>query len=812
VLIKGVIPGSSANRDSAARDSPRVQAKTFSPYSANLQRVHVVFQIAVHEGEMRHFLRTSLLFLFLGVSIAEGQTPGTLTGNVQDAKRAIAGQQQPVQSDAEGPRIAKATRVDHAPRLDGTLDDPLWLQATPISDFKQREPYEGQLATEPTEVRILYSRNEIYFGITCHDAAANGPVATQLRRDVTQELDDYFEIVIDSRHDGRNAYVFQINPLGTQRDALITDEQAGDTQDGDTGWDGVWASEARVTKDGWTATVAIPFSTLNFMRSRDVVWGLNLKRFIRRKNEEDLWSAWPRTFGAAKISQAGELHGISDIGSGRLFVVKPYALGGFNHLPANATASGLTPGTNAVDTGGVDIKVGLRSNLVANLTGNTDFADSDVDVQQFNLTPYKLFFPEKRQFFLENEGVFDFPMGLSSSDQLFFSRQIGIDPVTGQQVPINGGAKITGSLGGFELGLMDVDTRSSGPNPWANYAVVRVKKSLWGSGSYIGAMGIDKRSGEVGSSFNQTFGLDGRFVLFKNLILSGYAAQTRTPGFSGGQTNLGASLIYHSNWLELQAEHRKVGPNFNPAVGFLERADCICDYVDAEFKLRPKFAGLRELQFEGFLSHDPDTHHVVQTQEWLNTFRAEFQNGSYTDDDIVDVFAQRLTTPFNIYKNVNIPVGIYTWTRHQLTYGTAQNRHLTAQFFERFGSYYNGRLNELSVRGSYRPSARLSFSLGPQWNRFQLPTPERNFSVVFGAVEADYAFSRFLSLSTILQVDTANTQAVSANIRLRWNYRPDSDLYVIYTAGQQFASLAAATPAQFYQNRFVVKYTYSFRP
>jgi hypothetical protein len=233
-------------------------------------------------------------------------------------------------------------------------------------------------------------------------------------------------------------------------------------------------------------------------------------------------------------------------------------------------------------TGGLDIKIGLRSDLVANLTANTDFADSDVDVQ-FNLTPYKLFFPEKRQFFLENAGVFGFPMG-GSGDQLFFSRQIGIDPITGQQDPINGEAKVTGSLGGFEVGVMDVDTRSSGPNPWTNSAVVRAKRSLWGSGSYIGFMGIDRRSGDVGANFNQTSSVDGRFVLFKNLVLHGYASQTRTPGLASGQSNLGAGLTFRSNRLDFFAEHRKIGPNFNPEVGFLERADCICDYADCPYR------------------------------------------------------------------------------------------------------------------------------------------------------------------------------------------------------------------------------------
>src|SRR5437899_4854742 len=304
------------------------------------------------------------------------------------------------------------------------------------------------------------------------------------------------------------------------------------------------------------------------MSPQPLVGEANVKPSDPRKTEKNLWSGWREPFAANKISQAGELRGINDIGSGRLFIVKPYALGGFSRLPANATASGLTPGTTALYTGGVDVKIGLRSNLVANLTGNTDFADSDVDVQQFNLTPYKLFFPEKRQFFLENAGVFAFPMSLSSNaDQLFFSRQIGIDPVTGQEVPINGGARVTGSLDGFELGVMDVNTRSSGPNPGANYAVLRLKRSLWGSGSYVGVMGIGKRSGDATSSFNQTSGVDGRFVLFKNLVLNGYAAQTRTPGYSSGQSTLGAGVHFRSNWLDFEAEHRKIGTHFHRAVG-----------------------------------------------------------------------------------------------------------------------------------------------------------------------------------------------------------------------------------------------------
>ncbi len=734
-------------------------------------------------------------------------------------------QRSETQAGAQAPgRTAKATRVERAPGLDGTLNDPEWQSATPISDFLQREPFEGQTPTEKTEVRILYDKHDVYFGIVCFDSDPNKIVARELRRDVPQELDDYFEIIIDSAHDRRNAYVFQINPRGTQRDALITEEQRteSDQGDGDPGWDGVWTSETRITKQGWTATIAIPFSTLNFMQSRDVIWGINFKRFIRRKNEEDLWSGWRRAYGAARISQAGDLNGISNIGSGRLFIVKPYGLTGFSHFPPSAAGTGYAPGTSALYTGGVDVKVGLRSNLVANFTVNTDFADADVDTLQFNLTPYKLFFPEKRQFFLENAGVFNFPLGADSGDLLFFSRNIGIDPITGEEVPINGGGKVTGSIDGFELGVMDGETRSSGPNPHANYAVARVKRSLWG-GSYIGVMGIDKRSGNPLDSFKQTSGADTRLVLHKDLVLTGYATQTRTPGIYSGQTNSGAGVAYQNSWFEGSAQHRKVGPNFNPEVGFLERNNCICDYADVNFKPRPKLRGVRELNFEGFIFHAPDTNHVLETQEWQNTIRIEFNNGAYSDDDIVDVFTQRLTTPFNIYKNIFIPAGEYHWTRHQLTYGSAQDRRLMMSFFERFGTYYNGHLNEARVRATYRANERLSFSFAEQWNRFRLglvtdpagnllPPSAANFSVVFGSFQTNYSFSRFLTLSALLQMDTANTQAASANIRLRWNYRPDSDLFFIYTAGQRFASLVAANPPQYYENRFAIKFTYSWRP
>lgn len=700
--------------------------------------------------------------------------------------------------------MAEAVPVDHKPKLDGSLDDPLWQSAKTITDFRQREPYEGEPATEKTEVHVLFTRTAVYFGIHCYDSEPSRIVATELRRDVNQDLDDHFEILIDETHDRRDAYVFEINPLGTQNDGLIVEEYGargtgGRLLDFDSGWDGVWTSEARITSDGWTATVEIPFSTLNFTKSTDIVWGLNFKRFIRRKNEEDLWCAYLRTFGITKVSQAGELRGITDIGSGRLFIVKPYGLATYDKL------SGQNPKFPL--TGGLDVKYGLRSDLVLNLTGNTDFADADVDLQQFNLTPFKIFIPEKRQFFLENAGIFSFDIG--DRDELFFTRQIGIDSVTGQQVPVNGGAKLTGSLGGFQLGVLEVETRPSGSNPYGNYGAVRVKRSLFGD-SYIGVMGIDKRAGNVQDPYNQTGGIDTRLVFFRNLIVDAHAAGTRSLGNPSGNSDVGASLTYESNWLEGIIERRKIGPNFNPELGFIERTDSNETYANLNFKARPKLRGIRELQFEGFLLHAPDTRNAVATQEWQGTFRAEFNNGGYTDDDIADVFTQRLATPLNIYKQFYIPKGVYHFARHQLTFYSAQDRRFTYNLFERFGGYYGGTLNELRVGANYRPNARVSISASQTWNRFRLPVGK--FSVDLASLQASYSFSRLLTFSSVIQMDTANTQAVSANFRLRYNYRPDSDLYIIYNLGTQFASLAAANPQQLRETRFAVKYTYSFSP
>src|SRR5579859_633347 len=691
-------------------------------------------------------------------------------------------------------RSVRPARTTHPPSLDGSADD-AWRSAPEISAFKQREPFEGTPATEKTSVRVLYDKRSLYFLIECHDSRPRRIVATELRRDADLSVDDSFTILISPNNDARNGYEFAINPLGTQADSLIADQ--GRVKD--LNWDGIWTSSARINNDGWTAMIAIPFSTLNFRTSRDVTLGINFRRFIRRKNEEDLWRSYLRIYGLERISQAGELSHLEDIGSGRLLVLKPYVLGGVRADEVN--------GTHALHSAGFDFKYGLRSNLVANLTVNTDFADADIDPQRLNLTPFRIFLPEKRPFFLENSGTFQF--GDREGTSLFFSRQIGIDPNTGQQVPLDVGAKLTGSLGHFDLGLLEARTRESGPNPWANYGVLRLKTRIL-SESYIGVMGIDKESGNSADRYNRAAGADANFIFFHKLGISGFWTRTFSAPLAlrGHDWAATADVTYNSNLIQAEALRAVVQPNFNPEVGFVPRTDLVTNFIDFQLSPRPKAGPVREYNFEGFFRYEPDTHGVVQTQEWQTTFRALFHNGSYTDDDLADNFIQRLTTPFNIFKNVFIPVGLYHFDRHQFTYGSNASKRFVVTFFERFGTYYNGDLNEFRVRGKYHPNTHLSFSASHTWDRFNLNNTVFNIQV--GSYGASYSFNRFVTTSALVQVNSIDEHPWSTNIRLRYTYRPDSDLFVIYNLGNQFNSLAAGNPVLTQEKRLSIKFTYSF--
>jgi hypothetical protein len=691
-------------------------------------------------------------------------------------------------------RSLTPAKTPHEPSMNN-LADPAWNAAPEITSFKQREPFEGKPATEKTSVRVLYNKRSLYFLIICYDSEPRRIAASELRRDADLSVDDNFTILISPNHDGRNGYEFSINPLGTQADSLIADQGRVN----DSNWDGIWSSSARINENGWTAIVAIPFSTLNFKTSQEVNLGINFRRFIRRKNEEDLWQSYLRIYGLERISQAGELTNLEDIGSGRLLVFKPYALTGFSF--------DRVTGTQALHSSGFDFKYGLRSNLVANLTVNTDFADADIDPQRFNPTPFKIFLPEKRPFFLENSGTFLF--GDREGTKLFFSRQIGIDPNSGQQVPLDVGAKLTGAAGRFDLGILEAETRESGLNPQVNYVAARIKSRLF-SESYIGVIGIDKESGSAVDAYNRAAGADANFIFFHKLGISGFWARTFSSplALQGNDWALTADVTYNSNLIQAEVLRAVVQPNFNPEVGFVERTDLVTNFIDFQVSPRPKTGPVREYNFEGFFRYEPDTRDVLQTQEWQATFRALFHNGSYTDDDLFDNFIQRLSTPFNIFGNVFIPAGLYHFDRHQFTWGSNTSKPFVYTFFERFGTYYNGTLNEFRVHGTYHANAHFSFSAIPEWDRFKLNN--QTYDVKVGSGGASYSFNRFVTTSALVQLNSVDQHPWSLNLRLRYTYRPDSDLFVIYNIGNQFNSLAAGNPVLLQEKRLSIKLTYSF--
>jgi hypothetical protein len=706
------------------------------------------------------------------------------------------------------PRVVTAVRAAGTPHLNG-YPDQTWDQAAVITAFRQQYPHEGTQPTQRTEVRILYDSKNLYLGVHCFDSSPKKIVASQLQRDGNFKIDDYVSFLISPNNDGQSGYIFTINPLGTQFDSYISEEGVVL----DPNWNGIWHSDAHITPDGWAATLAIPFATLNFKASANATIGFNVLRFIRRNNEKDLWQSWRIIFGLYRVSEAGEMNGLNNIGNGRLILLQPFALGGFITNPNGNIQGQMTTGTTnqnniqSQNSAGFNFMYGVRSNLVANLTMYPDFSNAEVDQQYINTTPFPEALPETRPFFLENEGIFQF--GTPDTSQLFYSRAIGIDPVTGLQVPVNVGAKLTGALGPFDLGILDVQTGQTNFAKPTNYAVGRLKWRML-SESYLGGILTNTSSSNPSDPYNRAVGADANFILWKELTMNGYWAKSQSSQTSlkNNDDAYSGNVDFTNDWMQLQLERSRVSTNFNPEVGFVNRTDLVTNLADLEFIKRPKSGPVREYNWEAFINYQPSTEGVLQTQEWQTTFRIVFQNGAYTDDDLFDNFIQYLPQPFNIFENVYIPAGVYHYDRHQFTFGSNQNKKYVYRLFERFGSYYTGSLNEVHVRGIWNPNAHIFMNDSETWDRFKLPTGLYN--VFVASYQEGYSFNRFVTFAAEVQQNSVQQCPWSTNLRLQYEYRPDSFLYVIYNQGSQFISTEAGNPNLPSQKTFTVKLTYSF--
>src|SRR5437762_12611070 len=480
----------------------------------------------------------------------------------------------------------QAVRAADTIKIDGLLDEPAWSLAQPATDFLQQQPTEGAAASERTEVRVLFDDKNIYFGIRAFDSDAKHINARELVRDADFSNDDTVAVLLDTYHDRRNGFRFMVNPLGTQQDALITDEG----RDINITWNGAWVSAGRIDDKGFTVEIEIPLTTLRFKEGIEA-WGLNVSRVIRRKNEENFWSSWQRSFGLERVSQAGELAGVEEIRRRRLREIKPYASGEWREGVPLIGKNGLDAGVRS--NIGIEVaKLGITPSLTAEFTVNPDFGQAEVDDQIVNLSRFSVFFPEKRDFFLENSGIFLF--GREGENQAFFTRRIGLTD-NGAPVPIDYGVKLTGKIGPYNVGFLQVQTRKLGETsmglgiPRQQFTVLRVKRDILRR-SYIGAILVNRQGATaVGASKdNRVGGADAEFNLTDHYKVKAFWMGSATPGVRSSAGSSRLESIFENDLYRFITVYEDVGAKFNPEVGFIERNAIHQYFGQFAYKPRPK--------------------------------------------------------------------------------------------------------------------------------------------------------------------------------------------------------------------------------
>ncbi len=660
--------------------------------------------------------------------------------------------------------------------IDGVLDEPAWQTATPATDFVQRDPSEGEPATERTEVRVLFDQTMLYVGVLCHDRSPGTLIVRDIRRDFDYLEQDSFSVIIDTFGDRRSGFMLSTTPRGGQLDIQILNEN----RDVNYNWDGIWYVQSRIGDQGWTAEFAIPLKTLRFSQTSQQTWGIQFLRRIRRRNETAVWSPVPRRYGDFQVSFSGTLEGLADLRPGKNLTVKPYVLGGVERFGSrNLAADGR------FEAGG-DVKYGVTPGMTLDLTVNTDFSQVEADTQQVNLTRFPLFFPEKREFFLENAGLFQlgeaYRIGPPRTEEtmLFFSRRIGLSPGL-EVVPILAGARMTGRIGPYYLGMMNIQARSEGKIPANNFTVARLRRNIL-TNSDIGAMFINRQSSQ--SDYNRSFGADANFVFFRDLRLNAVLAGTRTPGREGHDGLQRFEMSYQRNVFKMVASYLNVQENFNPEVGFVRRRGTILHgeaTVRHRFDRRSKLGSVLrdagpQITYDGseLPGGKPDVNYVRPH------FRVEFQDGGGFEATFYRNF-ERVTAPFRISTGIVVPPDDYRFSDGQLWYFSNRSKPLSFDARFRAGNFYDGTKKTLTLNGSLRLGYRLTASIDYQRNDVDLP--QGAFETNLAGLKVNYAFSPRMFLNAFVQYNSS-TNKVSSNIRFRFIHRPLSDVFVVYNEQQ----------------------------
>ncbi len=685
-------------------------------------------------------------------------------------------------------------------RIDGNLNEEAWGNIEFQGNFIQREPNIGEPASEKTQVAVLQSRKKLYIGIKCFDSEADKIIARDMRRDSELEDDDYFQIVIDSYHDLRNAFYFKTNPNGAKRDATLGDEGKNYNPD----WDGIWECGTQITDQGWFAEIAIPWKTLRFANEDSLTWGINFARGIRRKNEQVYWQLVSRDagrYGIFRVSQAGVLSGLTEMRAGGNWEVEPYILAGSER---DVETDFRFKGVNDF---GIDTKIGITSNLAVNLTWNTDFAQVESDQEQVNLTRFSLYFPEKREFFLDGAEMFNFGGatsgrrrgGESNNIRLFYSRRIGI--VDGHEQPISGGAKAMGKMGKYQVGMLHMQTE--GVNFYdeddeeeknygvTNFTVLRLRREILKRSS-VGVMFLNKD--EINSNhYNRSGGFDANFPITDRILINGAVAGTYGPEeedddgvLQNMQKNNFAGFLsfsYDSDLWEFELSHLGIQENFNAELGYVRRTNIKSTRGSIEFNPRPTWwKSVRQLSFRFRPSYMTDFNNRLLESRISYVFSVHFQNSARIFGGL-NSETEFLDEEWEVRPGIVIPKNTYHGWDSFLWVMSNQSADLSGGFFMNYGDYYTGKAlrfgPELVINNFERTKIEFDFS----FNHVNLPDGKFNTHTLGSRFY--YFFSTKLYLKAYLQynddrkANEGNILTLS-NILLRWIYRPGSDLYLVY--------------------------------
>ena len=688
--------------------------------------------------------------------------------------------------DAEGRTTVRAVRLTTPLRIDGQLDEAVYTSTQGASDFIQTEPRSGAPATEKTEIWIFFDDDNVYFAVRASESQPEKLVVNEMRHDSSRIYDgDHIGVAFDTFFDKRNSVNFFVNYIGGKSEGEISNEL---TWNGD--WNQVWDFQGRRTPEGWTGEASIPFKSLRYRPGRGQVWGLQVRRINRSKNEVSLLTSVPpglQRQAIFRVSRFATLVGIEAPPSARALDIKPSII---TDVATDRSANPQLHNDVGADVS-LDVKYAVTRGLTSDFTVNTDFAQVEADEQQVNLTRFSLFFPEKRDFFLENRGIFNFggiAGGAGDTPVIFYSRRIGLDQ--GRAIPIEAGGRLSGRVGKYTIGALNMQTDRVDAIgvPSANFTIARIRRDILRR-SAVGAM-LTRRTGVVGGTggaistapgAGETYGVDGSFAFFTNLAIDTYWARTQTPGIERDDTSYRGQLNYNHDRYGVQLEHVLVGEGFNPEVGFLRRTDFRKSRAQLRFSPRPRRSFVRKYWFQGSGEYFENGARVKETRELTGEVFLDFQSSDRIEVSYTDTF-ELIPAPFRIARGVTVPAAGYNLRtlRGQVLFG--QQRRITGTFFVEGGPFYDGDRTAFgfsTTRINVNP--RLSIEPGLSINKVALPFGDFTTKLVSSRVT--YTITPMMFVSGLLQYNSSNS-SVSSNVRLRWEYRPGSELFVVYNEGR----------------------------